>query len=854
MESNKVAKDNVEFSPCTWYRWRQDDENAPLDCCQTQGRHALIGYRLMEVPEFNEIQDTFAERNYMEALLRQKTLIDTVSTVFFNTRKHLTGYLELRLANDPQKSTVHSYLILRLIITSEAAYYNLKRLTEEFHRLIPDEYYLEPLRSEEIDAILSLNEQSLVEIRKTTNLLPVGTFFQEETLGIAPRNLIEWDPRIRYNIPCVSYIEPKTYNLSNLFKLLQNSVEPVQIRISIGSIDVFEYEKNLALQYHNMVKTTYASIATPEVVGNINAFSKYISHKRLFSLKMQVAAKSEVFAMSVANTLCGQLSYGEIKTQTNLHCFSLRDLSEDERRLDWQQCNHRFYSLTSELPGLTETDESIIAFVRRMPYLADSSEAMAVFRLPIANASGLPGLVTRPIKPFYQPSPKSKLQSEVITLGNVVTSANVSHNMPYSLPLSDLTKHGLIVGATGSGKTNTTLNFVKQLIHRDIPFLMIEPVKAEYYDKLSSLLAERGQTLHRFQLTNPRREDGSINPQFLRFNPFIAQPGMTTFQHLSYIKGCLMAAFPMYGIMPMVLEDCLYEYLKQGSSPGVNTNIPGLSDDAMFDPQKTKRYWVSKRRKTGEIIQANNDYWTMPGFSDYVARYLKANEKLFEPKIRAELEGSLGRRLIRLTKGLLGQVLCPEHWRERGIGWSVIPDNMDIILNQPCIIELEALPENEDKALIMAFLLTYLFENRQSRPSHDPSNQLHVTIIEEAHRLLSSGSMKSMGTGEGASLSQDSASKTIALFIDMLAEIRARNEAIFIVEQSPTKLVADAIKNTNLKIMHRLTNKSDRSYLGEAMNMDDQQSRYATTLQQGEALVFEEQLDKPILVKMNSFQ
>ena len=38
----------------------------------------------------------------------------------------------------------------------------------------------------------------------------------------------------------------------------------------------------------------------------------------------------------------------------------------------------------------------------------------------------------------------------------------------------------------------------------------------------------------------------------------------------------------------------------------------------------------------------------------------------------------------------------------------------------------------------------------------------------------------------------------------MLAEIRAYGEGIVVAEQIPTKLVPDVVKNTALKVVHRL--------------------------------------------------
>src|SRR5690606_14644873 len=134
------------------------------------------------------------------------------------------------------------------------------------------------------------------------------------------------------------------------------------------------------------------------------------------------------------------------------------------------------------------------------------------------------------------------------------------------------------------------------------------------------------------------------------------------------------------------------------------------------------------------------------------------------------------------------------------------------------------------------------------------SDHIHITVIEEAHRLLSSSHLSPTVGGEDGVFTQDSKSKSISLFIDMLAEIRAKGEGIFIVEQIPTKLVSDVIKNTNLKIMHRITSKDDRHYLGEAMNMNEQQKNYINNLQTGEAVIFDEQLDYPVFVKINEYK
>jgi uncharacterized protein len=84
----------------------------------------------------------------------------------------------------------------------------------------------------------------------------------------------------------------------------------------------------------------------------------------------------------------------------------------------------------------------------------------------------------------------------------------------------------------------------------------------------------------------------------------------------------------------------------------------------------------------------------------------------------------------------------------------------------------------------------------------------------------------------------------------MLAEIRAYGEGIVIAEQIPAKLVPDAVKNTALKVMHRLPARDDRDVVGATMNLDDAQSRQVVSMLPGEAAVFADGMDRPVRVRV----
>ena len=137
----------------------------------------------------------------------------------------------------------------------------------------------------------------------------------------------------------------------------------------------------------------------------------------------------------------------------------------------------------------------------------------------------------------------------------------------------------------------------------------------------------------------------------------------------------------------------------------------------------------------------------------------------------------------------------------------------------------------DEQSLVIALLLNALTEHYKSgRPS--TGELVHVTVVEEAHRLL--------GRPSGSASAEQAQAKEKAAqdFANTLAENRKYGEGIVIAEQIPTKLVDDAVKNTNLKVLHRLTAEEERALLGGAMGLDDAQRQFVARLGTGEAIVY----------------
>ena len=78
----------------------------------------------------------------------------------------------------------------------------------------------------------------------------------------------------------------------------------------------------------------------------------------------------------------------------------------------------------------------------------------------------------------------------------------------------------------------------------------------------------------------------------------------------------------------------------------------------------------------------------------------------------------------------------------------------------------------------------------------------------------------------------------INLFVRMLAEMRALGQGILISDQLPTTLATEAVKNTNLKVLMRMTAKDDREDMGNTMDLKVNQLSEVVHFKEGLAYVY----------------
>lgn len=438
--------------------------------------------------------------------------------------------------------------------------------------------------------------------------------------------------------------------------------------------------------------------------------------------------------------------------------------------------------------------------------LLDTRQLAAYVHLPTVDT---PGFAVRPAPAFAVSRQAPADESRAVRIGHVLVQQQRA-GTTYRIDLDQFTRHTFVAGLTGSGKTNTLLHLLTEIGAAGVPFLVIEPAKTEYRD----LLARPGFR-GSLRVFTPGREQ--LAP--LRLNPFEVPAGIEVATHLDLLKAVFMASFAMWVPLPQVLEQCLVQlYTERGWDFTTGRHSDGAADP----PVPT----------LGELVAAVRR--TVPTLG-------------FKPESTQEITASLVTRLDALRRGSRGLML--DVTRSVPIGE---------LLRAPTVIELDGLGDDADKAFVMGLLLIRLYEYRRAEhaaalaaaaargePAPPGGRLSHVVVIEEAHRLLANS------TQAADSWHADPQGAFADTFSQMLSEVRAYGQGMIIADQVPVRLAPDVIKNTNLKIAHRLVAGDDRTAMGTAMSMDDEQSGVLPTLPRGRAAVFSEGDHTPVIVEVD---
>lgn len=419
----------------------------------------------------------------------------------------------------------------------------------------------------------------------------------------------------------------------------------------------------------------------------------------------------------------------------------------------------------------------------RLPFVITAEEASTFFRLPIGSPLVSAGLVVNKAGKDGKTYVDGIINAGDITVGRLKSS---SRGDTIGFSLRDLTKHMLVVGTPGSGKTTFSVSLLDRLWKQHhIPFLVIEPAKNEYRALV--------QSIPDIQVFTPGKN--FISP--FVFNPFVPPKNVTLESYKSVLKTAFAAAVTMSTPLDKIFEEAVNNC---------------YSDFRWLDTYTTD--------DKGKIFNIQD--------------FIKAFQHTFDAIGYTGDARNIGRAgLVRLNS--LVNLFDNYH---------SVP--IEDILTKPTIIELAAIENGDQKALIIALLLLSIL-SYVNRNYVGDGKLRNVLLLEEAHVLLDSDSKVCDGAADPSAIAK-------GLVKRMLAEIRSYGVGIVIADQSPRKVGTDVVALTNIKLAFRLVEREDKEILSDSTNMSDVQTQRLARLRPGEAMIFFDRLEDPEEVKTEDYR
>lgn len=380
-----------------------------------------------------------------------------------------------------------------------------------------------------------------------------------------------------------------------------------------------------------------------------------------------------------------------------------------------------------------------------------------------------------------------------INLGKIFNMGSIG-NSKVSLNINSLAMHTFVTGSTGSGKSNTVYEIIRQLDNCGVKYMIIEPAKGEYKNIFGM---------------HPDVQVYGTNPQYtdlLRVNPFKFPKGIHILEHIDRLIEIFNVCWPMYAAMPAVLKDAV---LQAYESCG----------------------W--------DLAESQNKYNNklFPTFTDLLNELvIVIQNSAYSEEVKSNYIGSLVTRIKSLTNGLNGQIFVADEI------------NNSELFDKKVIVDISRVGSTETKSLIMGILIMRLSEHRISTCNDMNVPLRHVTVLEEAHNILKKTSTEQSVEGSNV------AGKSVEMLSNAISEMRTYGEGFIIADQSPSAVDISAIRNTNTKIIMRLPDEKDRRFAGKSAGLRDNQLDEIAKLPKGVAVVYQNNWLEPVLCKIEKFR
>jgi len=437
---------------------------------------------------------------------------------------------------------------------------------------------------------------------------------------------------------------------------------------------------------------------------------------------------------------------------------------------------------TDRNPSVWSSGQTMNAFYG-LPYIVTAEEASEFFRLPVGSDTVHAGLTVDESGRASRTYAENLVGGGDIAVGALKSS---QRGDAIGISLKDLAKHMLVVGTPGSGKTTFSVGLLDRLWkeHR-IPFLVIEPAKNEYRAMV--------QSIPDLQIFTPGKN--FISP--FAYNPFLPPKNVRLETYKSTLKTAFAAAVSMSTPLDKIFEEAV--------------------NNCYSDFRWLDTYTSADK---GQVFN--------------IADFIKCFEETFEAIGYTGDAKNIGRAGLVRLQGLANLF----------DNYSSVP--IEDLLTKPTVIELAAIENSDQKALIISLLLLSILAYVNSNYLGEGGLR-NVILLEEAHVLLDAVSNPGEGEANPSAIAQ-------GLVKRMLAEIRSYGVGVVIADQSPRKVTTDVVALTDIKLAFRLVEATDRQILADSSNMGKAQLQRLSKLKPGEAFLFFGRLDEPEEIKTEDYR
>jgi len=208
--------------------------------------------------------------------------------------------------------------------------------------------------------------------------------------------------------------------------------------------------------------------------------------------------------------------------------------------------------------------------VPESPFWASTGLVAALARVPVREVPG----VRMVLQPRFDLTPETVTSGPGFVLGEILDWNKVPSGV-LSVPAGSVNRHVFVCGATGSGKSQTIRHLLESATCAGIPWLVVEPAKAEYRLMASRLPDTPVITIR----------PGDLEMPSAGINPLEPAAGFPLQAHADLLRELFLAAFDADEPFPQVLsagltrcyEDAGWDLVtSQPAHPDVQPSYPGL--------------------------------------------------------------------------------------------------------------------------------------------------------------------------------------------------------------------------------------------------------------------------------------